>query len=432
MNESAAQALLATNERNRTSHIYLYFASLTLLVSLGTGGSLLTIVVSFLLKDQLHASPSQVAAFGFLVALPIYFSAVFGLIRDLWSPFGLRDRGYFLLFAPIAAAVFAVMAYSGLTYAGLFGGLVLAIMAFRFISAAYSGLMALVGQEKFMTGRLAALLNIVGYVPGIAGALASGWFVEHVSPRDTFLAMAAFTLAIALVGLWKPREVFERAYDQPLAQGADLWRDVKRLLGHRPIYPAILVTFLFQFMPGVGVPLMYYLTNRLHAPATVYGYYGAIYSAAYVPVFFLYGWLCQRVSLNKLLWWGTIITIPQMVPLAFIHSGNQALVMAVPIGLMGGIACAAYTDLTIRSCPPGLQGTLMTMVAGFYALSTEGGNVLGAALYSASPKHGFLYDIIATMLVYAAILPILKLIPKDLIATADGQLNTAVQAKALE
>jgi hypothetical protein len=79
----------------------------------------------------------------------------------------------------------------------------------------------------------------------------------------------------------------------------------------------------------------------------------------FIPVFPLYGHLCTAVSLNKLLRWGTIIAIPQMVPLAFIHSASIALLLAVPIGLIGGIAQAAYNDLAMRSCPTGLQGTLM-------------------------------------------------------------------------
>ena len=84
------------------------------------------------------------------------------------------------------------------------------------------------------------------------------------------------------------------------------------------------------------------------------------------------------MALKKLLWWGTIIAVPQMIPLAFIHSANLALVLAVPIGLMGGIATAAYYDLAMRSCPPGLQGTLMMLVDGVYVLSARGGDLLGS------------------------------------------------------
>jgi hypothetical protein len=163
----------------------------------------------------------------------------------------------------------------------------------------------------------------------------------------------------------------------------------------------------------------------------VYSYYNGIFAAAFIPTFLLYGFLCKKVALNKLLWWGTIVAVPQMIPLAFIHSGNLALVLAVPIGLMGGVATAAYFDLAMRSCPPGLQGTLMMLVDGVFALSARGGDLLGSKIYNSSPAHGFLYCVIATTAVYALILPLILLVPKELIATADGEANPIVEAEVL-
>jgi MFS family permease len=183
----------------------------------------------------------------------------------------------------------------------------------------------------------------------------------------------------------------------------------------------VLINFMWNFGPGMATPLQFYLTDVLHASDAVFSYFSGIFSAAFIPTFLLYGFLCKRVSLRKLLWWGTIVAVPQMVPFAFIHSANLALVMAVPIGLMGGIAAAAYIDLAMRSCPPGLQGTLMMMVDGVLALSSRGGDLLGSRIYSSSPKYGFIYCVIVTTAVYALILPLILLVPKRIIATADGE-----------
>ena len=142
----------------------------------------------------------------------------------------------------------------------------------------------------------------------------------------------------------------------------------------------------------------------------------------------LYGYLCKKLSLEKLLWWGTIIAVPQMIPLAFIHSGDPRMIFAAPIGLMGGVATAAYYDLAMRSCPPGLQGTLMMLVDGVFQLSSRGGDVLGSRIYNSSPAHGFLYCVIATTIVYASILPLILWIPKNLIATTDGEPNREMDA----
>jgi hypothetical protein len=136
------------------------------------------------------------------------------------------------------------------------------------------------------------------------------------------------------------------------------------------------------------------------------------------------------VSLEKLLWWGTIITIPQMIPLALIHSAHLAVVLALPIGMLGGIAAAAYYDLAMRSCPAGLQGTLMMLVAAGSQLSLRGSDVLGAKIYALSATNGFLYCALATTAVYALMLPVLLLIPRALISTADGEVNPELEAEA--
>lgn len=414
----------------KPSEIFLYFSPLTLLVYLVLPhGYLLDIATTYMLKDQLHLGAADVASFRFFTAIPIYLSFVFGFARDLWNPLGMRDRGYFLIFAPLTAATFLWMSVSTLSYGELFLGMLLAMFFFRFVFAAYQGLLALVGQEQLMSGRLAMVWQIVSTVPYVIGGFASGWVAEHLPPGRTFFLVTLLTLVIAAMAFWKSRAVFAHAYDRPEAQAAGIWQNVQRLFRHRAIYPAVLILFMFQFAPGANTPLQFYLTNTLHASDQVYGDYYAIFVASFVPMFFVYAWLCKRVKLKTLLWWGTIITVPQMVPLALIHSPVSAVILAAPIGMMGGIATGAYFDLAIRSCPPGLQGTLMMMVDGFLNLSGRGGDILGAWIYQSNPTYGFLYCVIATTAVYAAILPVLLLIPKELIATRDGERRPEVEAQ---
>lgn len=424
----------APAENSRQTHqTFFYFGFLTLFIYLSTpAGFLIDIQTSFMLKNQLHAGAPQISMFRLLTAIPVYIAFVFGLIRDQWNPLGLRDRGHFLIFAPLTALVFIVLASSRLSYPGLLAGVLLAMLMSRFIAAAYQGLMALVGQERLMSGRLAVLWQVVASVPIIASALASGYISAHLNPKSTFILVAAFTACIGVLGLWKPRSVFSHTYENPQARGSNFVGDVKRLVRHPAIYPAVLICFLWNFAPGANTPLQFYLTNELHASDAVFSYFNAIFTASFIPTFLLYGFLCKKVALNKLLWWGTIIAVPQMVPLAFIHSANLALVLAIPIGLMGGIATAAYFDLAMRSCPPGLQGTLMMLVDGVFVLSARGGDVLGSWIYKSSPTNGFLYCVIAITIVYALILPLILWVPKDLISTADGQPNAALAAQALE
>src|SRR5580700_10294342 len=412
-----------------TRPIFFYFGSLTLLVYLVAPEYLLDIPTSYMLKNHLHATAPQVSMFRLLTGIPMYIAFLFGLVRDLWSPFGRRDRGFFLVFAPLTAGVFVWMGMAPLSYGVLLIGMILAMMSFRFILAAYQGLIALIGQETLMSGRLSTLSSMFYQIALILAAFASGVISENLSPGQTFFLMAALAASIGLFGLWKPRSVLGHAYDQPQARGADFRGDVKRLLKHRAIYPAVLINFLWWFNPGLYTPVQFYLTNQVHTSDAVYSYFLGIFAISFIPTYLLYGFLCTRMAPNKLLWWGTIIAVPQMAPLAFVHSGNLALALAAPMGLMGGMATAAYFDLAVRSCPPGLQGTLMMLVAAGVALATRGGDLVGATIYASSPAHGFLYCVIATCAVYTLILPVIPWIPKQLISTADGERNPAIEAE---
>jgi MFS family permease len=118
-----------------------------------------------------------------------------------------------------------------------------------------------------------------------------------------------------------------------------------------------------------------------------------------------------------------LIGVPQFVPMAFIHTGKQALVAAVVIGLLGGLANAAVIDIAIRACPPGLQGTLMMIVMSLYPLSSRLGDVFGSWIFGLSPRYGFQYCVVAITLVYALILPLIPLLPRELTASADGERN---------
>ena len=417
---------------SKSGPVFLYFAPLTLLVFVVIpNGLLLDIATSFMLKNELRATADQIANFRLLTAVPVYLSFCFGLARDLWNPFGLRDRGLLMIFGATTAALFVWIAQAPLTYGGLLAGMLLVMLSFAFVAAAARGLLTLVSQEQLMSGRLSALWNAVSAAPYAIGGFASGYLAEHLLPSRTFMLVAAMSAAIAILGLWKPRAVFNHAYDQPLARGAGFVGDLKRLAKHRAAYPAVLLVCLSQFSPGFNTPLQFYLTNDLHLPDSTYAYSQGLLNGAYIPAAMLYAYLCKRRPLRTLLWAATLLWLPAAVPLLFIHSTATALWLSFVVGLASGFAFTTFWDLAMRSAPPGLQGTLMMMVAGMYELAYRGGDWVGAGIYASSAEHGFLYCVAAGTATSLLMVPMLLLIPKALIATADGERNPAVEAEVL-
>ena len=406
--------------------IFLYLGALIVLLAFAApNGGLIDIPVSFLLKNKLHLDAHALAEFRVVAGMPLYLSCAFGFVRDTWNPLGMRDRGFMMLFGIAGAALYAAFAFVPVGYGTLLAALLLLTAAFLFVSSAQNGLTSALGQQNLMSGQISAVWNIFGSLPTIAALLVGGMLsntLERMSPdaaaRTLFLLGGSSMAAVALYGAWKPRSVFRHVHAEA-DTGQHPLHDLKRLLRHRPIYPALLIWLIWNFAPGSATPLQFYLQNTLHAADAAWGEWNAIFAAAFIPSFLVFGLLCHRFPLRTFLVWGTVIAVPQFVPLLFAHSVASALAAAVPMGLMGGTATAAYLDLIIRSCPPGLQGTMLMMSGGLYFMAARFGDVLGTSLYARS--HGFTVCIIAITIVYALILPTLILVPPSIIATRDGE-----------
>ena len=408
--------------------IFLYLGILIVLLAFGgPSGGLIDIPISFLLKNKLHLEAHEVAGFRLIAAAPLYFAFAFGFIRDIWNPFGMRDRGYMLLFGSVSALLYVGFAFAPIAYGTLLVAVMLLTASFLFVASAQNGLTATLGQQHAMTGQISAVWNVFLSIPTVAALLAGGALSGILEERGTdqavrilFLVGAAIMFAVAIYSLWKPAEVFDNVRFES-GRGQHPFEDIKRLLRHWPIYPALLIWLLWNFAPGSATPLQYHLQNTLHATDAQWGQWNAIFAASFIPTFIIYGILCRKYALKTLLFWGTVIAVPQMVPLIFIHSVSGALVAAVPIGLMGGIATGAYLDLIIRSCPTGLQGTTLMLSSSLYFVVSRFGDVLGTHLYDYF--GGFNVCVIAITAVYAMILPALLLVPGHLTATADGDVN---------
>ena len=404
--------------------IFLYLGVLIVLLAFGNPSiGLIDIPISFLLKNKLHLSAHEVANFRLVVAIPLYLSFVFGFIRDMWNPLGMRDRGFMLMFGGVTALLYLSFAFAPMSYATLLVAMLLLTASFLFVWSAQNGLTSTIGQQHAMSGQVSAAWNVFLTIPTVAALLIGGalsGMLEEENPdlafRILFLAGAAVMAAITLYAFWKPKAVFDNVHSE--VDGRPI-KDLMRLLRHRPIYPALLIWLLWCFAPGSTTPLQYYLQNALHATDAQWGQWNAIFAASFIPTFVVYGLLCRRFPLKTLLLWGTVVAVPQMIPLLFIQTVEQALIAAVPIGLMGGVATGAYLDLIIRSCPRGLQGTTLMMSSSLYFIVVRFGDVLGTNLYDR--YGGFTVCVIAITIVYALILPALLLVPGRLIATADGQ-----------
>ena len=153
--------------------IFLYLGILIILLAFGSpSGGLIDIPISFLLKNKLKLSAHEVAGFRLVAAIPLYLAFAFGFIRDMWSPLGMRDRGFMLLFGTISALLYVFFAFTAVTYVVLVVAVVMLTVSCLFVASAQNGLTAMIGRQHAMTGQISAAWNVFLSIPAVAALLA--------------------------------------------------------------------------------------------------------------------------------------------------------------------------------------------------------------------------------------------------------------------
>ena len=385
---------------------------------------LIGLPVLFFLKNRLHLSAHGVATFNLIASIPLFVGFAFGFLRDTWSPFGKGDRAHLVVFGLATAVAYGVMVLLQPTYAVLLLGVLAGTVTIQMVSSAGRGASAAIGQDEAVTGQASVAGNLAFAVPGLVAYFAGGALSGYLETRDAvgasrilFAVGGGLMLIVALMGAFGPRRLFDHHHAQ--AREHTMAGDIVRLFRHKPLYPIMAIQLLWQFSPAVGAVLPFHLANDLHATDAQVGAWYGIFFGAFIPVYVVYTWLCRRVRLNVLLWIGTVLAVTQMAPLLIAGTPNQALVAAAVMGLIGGLGQAAYTDLAIRACPPGLQGSMIMMFIAMYYVSLRFGDLLGAWLFD--QKGGYHTALYASMGVYALILPMLLLVPKRLTHTYEGE-----------
>jgi len=370
-----------------------------------------------LFKDVFKLTAVQSSLLQWVVGIPLYVSFLFGFVRDRWSPFGRRDRGYFMLFGPLAAITYLSLCYGRVGYGRLVVAMLCATFFYRFLCASMQGLTAVVGQEAGMTGRLSTLYNLIfSALFGLSSVL-GGWAAARFTGKQIFLSCSILTLVFLLLGLWRDRSVYSGQAANAVLKKRHV-DEFARFLRYRAVWPAALIWLLWSFAPGFYTPLLFHLTRTIGVTDTQYGWFMGLFGFSFLPSLVLYGWLCKRVRLVRLLFWGTVVAVPQMIPLLFVRTPEQSLWLAPLLGFMGGVATGAYFDLFLRSCPKSLEGVGIMLADTGYFIALRFGDLFGSWLYD---RGGFSLTVWVTTAVYAAILVVLLFVPRTLSDVLEGQ-----------
>jgi MFS family permease len=416
-----------SGERTRQAFLFGGFL-LTLMNFASPAGGMIDIPVTFFLKNRMHLSANELAVFKLWIGAPLIAGFVFGFIRDRWSPFRNGDRAHLLMFGVTTALIYGAMSLINPTYSVFLIGLFVATMAFRMVSSAVYGITNTIARKHAVSGQMSSVISVCSGLPDLFSFIAGGMLSQSLegesataAARILFFCAAGLMIAIAVMGLLGPRWVFEEARSE--VSEVNIFQDLKRIVRHWPIYPAMLIQLLWQFSPATGTVLQYHIVDHLRATDAQWGLWQGIFFGSFIPIYAAYAFLSRRFALRPLLWFGFALAVFQMCPLLFVDNAVGAIIAAAPMGIIGGLAQASLVDLVIRSAPRGSQGTMMMLFYALYYFSIRFGDLFGTWIYD---KHGgFIPTVVVTIIVYALILPVILLVPTRLTATKDGEVMEA-------
>jgi hypothetical protein len=174
--------------------------------------------LQFLLKNDVHVTREQMAAFFFWCTLPWYLKPFAGILTDAFPFFGTRRRHYLLFGSVLSALSWIGMGFLPHKYGSLLFG-AMAVNLFIVMASAVTGAFLVeAGQRMGATGRLTALRmfvsNSCSLIQGpLGGLLATAGFI-WATGANAFFALTIFPIAYIFL---KEQRIFSGAFAIPAA-----------------------------------------------------------------------------------------------------------------------------------------------------------------------------------------------------------------------
>ena len=386
-----------------------YFGGLTFLLTLCDPTGIIWLPVQFMLKDDLAFSPHALAVFEAVVLIPASLGFLWGWLRDRWTAWPFGDRGYVLVGSAVALSVYLYLGQlTAVGYAPLLVGMLVASLVFELMLAVAEGMLTTVGQRYGMTGRLSAVDELAQVMGEVTALLIGGYLIQRFTGQAAFLATAFAVTALVPLALWCPTSVSAGLIARQPASTPES-RPGTEHLQNPQLWLVIALLAVWNFSPGWGTPLLYYLTGDVGLSAELFGVYRAVNFAAMASAAVLYAYLCDRQPVGRILRWSIVGSQPIGLPLLLITDSFQATLIGAVAGGLVGLANVALFDLARRVCPQPIAGTGMALACSAWAFASAIGDVTGAWIFE---RLGLTACLGVDAVTNAAVLLLLARVPK--------------------
>ena len=372
-----------------------------------------------LLKNTLHASREQTAAFVFWSTLPWYFKPLVGIVQDAFPLFGTRRKSWMLVASVLTTVAWLALGLTPYEYHALLIVCFAINCATVLVSTAVGGYMVEIARASASSGRLTSVRNAVeqgsfvisGVVSGYLAGIPFGW---------TPVTCGAVAFLLVPVALWCLNEapVVQRSRAHILnAAGGKL----SQIFTAKALWMAASVSFLFYFAPGIQTAQFYAQQNDLHMTTQQQGNLVSMGGAFGVLAAFLYGaFAAKRFALRHLLFACIIIGASAQAIYVFYYSYAGARFIDSYNGFGFTLAEVAMMHLAVRATPAGCEAMGFAIMMAVRNFGLFGGDWFGAAL-----QDHFHLSFHSMALINGAVslvaMPIVLMLPASIVMGRDAQ-----------
>lgn len=387
--------------------------------------------LNHLLMKDMGLNSDTAATFMSLAMLPWTFKTIAGILVDGVPLFGSRRRGYLLLSALAASALWLLMGLYPHNYNLLLGLTIGMNAAIVLGSTTAGGLLVEAGQRHGVSGRLSSLRVFAQNLGAGLGLPLGGLLATYALGWTS--AAAILPLSCMFFSAWfLLREPPAPARSPGFA--ASVWRQIRNVLRWEMLLPALLVFFI-QAVPTFRSTCFYeYQTQTLHYSDAAMGWLGLVGYGVALASSGVYAWACRKMTLRWSLYSAILLTSLSALPYLFYSVYTPYMPRATAIESVGTflqyLAYLPLFDLVVRCTPKGSEALGYSLLISVWNIGLMLGTKTGPMLY----EHTFHRDMSSLIWLNAGVtlagVILVFLLPKALVDMSEGKtLATAVQTR---
>lgn len=370
-----------TNQKGVIRRLLFFFALVYIAEGLGQVGGLINQPLTFYLKSVFGWNADQVTEYLTILTLPWIIKPVYGLISDFIPLFGYRRRSYLFLANALAAGAYLWMANVTAP-----SQIILALLLTAFGMAASSTLCGAVmvenGKKYELNGTFVNQQWLWFNIASVVTSFGGGWLTQFLSPTSAFHTAALIVVFAPLgvmLGCWFliAEERAQTNLTELAKSGKSLWKALRS----RVLWLVGGFLFFFNFSPGFGTPLYYYMTDSLQFSQEFIGVLGAVGAIGSIVGAFVYTWLQKRMTLRGLLYLSIALGAASQASFIFLNDTTSSLILTFINGVISMITLVSSLTLAADYCPDGSEGFSYALLMSINNLAMQLSANVGAIMY---------------------------------------------------